>query len=61
MNGGKLAMPSKWWHVARSVRPLYLIPVLSKSLDVLQLLQTEAQPMTTDQVCKKTGISKATA
>ena len=39
---------------------LYVIPVLSKALDVLELLQGEAQPHTLDEVYKQTGISKST-
>jgi ribose transport system substrate-binding protein len=39
---------------------LYLIPVLSKALDILELLQVEDQPMTLETIHKKTRISKTT-
>lgn len=39
---------------------LYLIPVLSKSLDVLELLQAENQPMSLEEIHRKTRISKTT-
>lgn len=39
---------------------LYVIPVLSKALDVLELLQGEGQPHTLDEIYKQTRISKST-
>lgn len=39
---------------------LYLIPVLSKTLDILELLQTDNQPKTLEQVYQHTNISKTT-
>lgn len=39
---------------------LYVIPVLSKALDVLELLQGEGQAHTLDEIYKQTGISKST-
>ncbi len=39
---------------------LYLIPVLTKALDILELLQTEAQPMMLETIHKRTKISKTT-
>lgn len=39
---------------------LYLIPVLSKSLDILELLQTENQPMSLEEIHRKTRVSKTT-
>jgi len=39
---------------------LYLIPVLSKALDVLELLQNETQPRSLEEVYRKTNISKTT-
>ena len=39
---------------------LYVIPVLSKALDVLELLQNEGQAHTLDEIYKQTGISKST-
>src|SRR6202789_4522981 len=45
----------------RKSRRLYLIPVLSKALDILELLQSENQPMTLEAIHRQTGISKTTA
>jgi ribose transport system substrate-binding protein len=39
---------------------LYLIPVLTKALDILELLQNENQPMVLEAIHKRTGISKTT-
>ena len=39
---------------------LYLIPVLTKSLDILELLQAENQPMVLEAIHKRTKISKTT-
>ena len=39
---------------------LYLIPVLTKALDILELLQTENQPMVLESIHKRTKISKTT-
>lgn len=39
---------------------LYLIPVLSKSLDILELLQSENEPMTLEAIHRRTRISKTT-
>jgi ribose transport system substrate-binding protein len=41
-------------------RRLYLIPVLTKALDILELLQTENQPMVLESIHKRTRISKTT-
>jgi ribose transport system substrate-binding protein len=41
-------------------RRLYLIPVLSKALDVLELLQTENQPMSLEAIHRHTKVSKTT-
>lgn len=40
---------------------LYVIPVLSKALDVMELLQSEKAPMSLEAICRRTTISKATA
>ena len=40
-------------------RQLYLIPVLSKALDILEMLQ-QSQGMTLESIHKQTGISKTT-
>ena len=39
---------------------LYLIPVLTKSLDILELLQAENQPMVLETIHRRTRISKTT-
>jgi ribose transport system substrate-binding protein len=41
-------------------RRLYLIPVLTKALDILELLQAENQPMVLETIHKRTKISKTT-
>jgi ribose transport system substrate-binding protein len=44
----------------RKSRRLYLIPVLSKALDILELLQAENRPMTLESIHRQTKISKTT-
>jgi ribose transport system substrate-binding protein len=44
----------------KTTKRLYLIPVLSKALDILELLQAENQPMTLDAIYRQTKISKTT-
>jgi ribose transport system substrate-binding protein len=44
----------------KATKRLYLIPVLSKALDILELLQAENQPMTLDAIYRQTKISKTT-
>ena len=39
---------------------LYLIPVLSKALDILELLQTDNQPKSLEEIFQRTNISKTT-
>ncbi len=39
---------------------LYLIPVLSKALDILELLQSESGPVTLESIHQRTRISKTT-
>ena len=39
---------------------LYLIPVLSKALDILELLQTENRPLTLEAIHQRTRVSKTT-
>ena len=46
--------------MAKTAQSLYLIPVLSKALDILELLQAEDQSMTLEAIHKKTNISKTT-
>jgi ribose transport system substrate-binding protein len=44
----------------KTTKRLYLIPVLSKALDILELLQAENQPMTLEAIHRQTKISKTT-
>lgn len=46
--------------VRKTSKRLYLIPVLSKALDILELLQAENQPMTLESIHRQTRISKTT-
>jgi ribose transport system substrate-binding protein len=46
--------------VRKTTKRLYLIPVLTKALDVLELLQVENQPLTLEAVHRQTRISKTT-
>jgi ribose transport system substrate-binding protein len=39
---------------------LYLIPVLSKALDILELLHSESQPKSLEEIYQRTNISKTT-
>ena len=44
----------------KSTKLLYLIPVLTKALDILELLQAAKQPMSLEQIHRETRISKTT-
>ena len=44
----------------KTSKRLYLIPVLSKALDILELLQVDNQPLTLEAIHRKTKISKTT-
>ena len=46
--------------MAKTSPRLYLIPVLSKALDILELLQAENQPMTLEVIHRRTRVSKTT-
>jgi len=46
--------------MSRISKPTYVIPVLSKSLDVLELLEQQKQPLSLEQIYQATGISKTT-
>lgn len=46
--------------MAKTSKRLYLIPVLSKSLDILELLQAENRPMSLEVIHRRTRISKTT-
>lgn len=46
--------------MAKTSKRLYLIPVLSKSLDILELLQAENKPMSLEAIHRRTRISKTT-
>ncbi len=43
-----------------STKRLYLIPILSKALDILELLQKENQPLPLEAIYQRTRISKTT-
>jgi ribose transport system substrate-binding protein len=45
----------------KTSKRLYLIPVLSKALDILEMLQAENQPLTLEAIHRQTKISKTTA
>lgn len=45
---------------AKSTKRLYLIPVLSKALDVLETIQRENRPMSLESIFRRTRISKTT-
>jgi ribose transport system substrate-binding protein len=46
--------------VTRTTKAIYLIPILSKSLDVLELLEQHKTPMTLEEIHHRTQISKTT-
>lgn len=46
--------------LGKTTKRLYLIPVLSKALDILELSQVENQPMTLESIHRQTRISKTT-
>ncbi len=46
--------------MAKSTKRLYLVPVLSKALDILELLQAEPEPISLEALHRKTGVSKTT-
>jgi ribose transport system substrate-binding protein len=46
--------------IRKTSKRLYLIPVLSKALDILELMQAENHPMTLEAIHRKTKISKTT-
>ena len=46
--------------IRKTTKRLYLIPVLSKALDILELLQAENQPMTLEEIYRRTRTSKTT-
>ena len=43
-----------------TTKRLYLIPILSKALDILELLQKESQPLPLEAIYQRTRISKTT-
>jgi ribose transport system substrate-binding protein len=44
----------------KTAKRLYLIPVLSKALDILELLQADNQPLSLEAIHRETKISKTT-
>lgn len=46
--------------MSKAPKRLYLIPVLSKALDILELLQSEGEPMSLEAIHRRTRVSKTT-
>ena len=46
--------------MTRATKAIYLIPILSKSLDVLELLEQHKVPLTLEEIHQRTRISKTT-
>ena len=46
--------------MTRTTKAIYLIPILSKSLDVLELLEQHKTPLTLEEIHHRTRISKTT-
>jgi ribose transport system substrate-binding protein len=46
--------------IRTKAKRLYLIPVLTKALDILELLQTEDQPLVLEAIHQRTKVSKTT-
>jgi len=46
--------------VRKKSKQLYLVPVLTKALDILELLQTENEPLSLETIHRHTKISKTT-
>jgi ribose transport system substrate-binding protein len=46
--------------LSKTTKRLYLIPVLTKALDILELVKAENQPMTLESVHRLTKVSKTT-
>lgn len=46
--------------MSKAAKRLYLIPVLSKALDILELLQTENEPMSLEAIHRRSRVSKTT-
>src|SRR3984893_4091150 len=58
---GIITIPKGIRELTRSApRRLYLIPVLSKALDILELLQNERSPLALESIYQRTNISKTT-
>lgn len=53
-------MPKRESAPRKTTKRLYLIPVLSKALDILELLQAERAPMSVEAVYQRTRFSKTT-
>jgi ribose transport system substrate-binding protein len=56
----KIATPGRQMAARKTTKRLYLIPILTKALDILELAKTESQPMTLESVHRLTKISKTT-
>lgn len=46
--------------MSKATKRLYLIPVLSKALDILEMLQAEGEPMSLEVIHRRTKVSKTT-
>ena len=46
--------------MSKTAKRLYLIPVLSKALDILELLQAEGEPMSLEAIHRRSRVSKTT-
>ena len=55
-----MSLQKEFMPVRKPTKRLYLIPVLSKALDILELLQAENQPISLEAVYRRTRISKTT-
>ncbi|MGA2888232.1 MAG: substrate-binding domain-containing protein [Terracidiphilus sp.] len=55
-----MPLPKKVDSSRRATKRLYLIPILSKALDIMELLQAEKAPMPLEAVYQRTKFSKTT-
>ena len=51
-------MQREGWLAKAKIKRLYLIPILSKALDVIELLEQDNAPLTLEDVYQRTNISK---
>jgi ribose transport system substrate-binding protein len=62
MDTNELSIRKKGQVMAPNIKmkPMYFIPVLTKALDILELLRNESRPMVLEEIHKLTKISKTT-